>query len=57
LGVLLTLAAGFLGWKMVQRHHVGIDLTAEQERLEPRGVAGGERLEFGQNRAHGQRVS
>ena len=36
LGVLLTLAAGYLGWKIVQKHHVGVDLTPEQERLEPR---------------------
>jgi uncharacterized membrane protein len=34
-GVVLTAAAGFLGWKMVQTHHVGVDLTPEQERLEP----------------------
>ena len=36
LGMLLTLGAGFLGWKLVQTHHVGVDLTPEQERLEPR---------------------
>ncbi len=24
-GFLLTLIAGFLGWKMVQKHHVGVD--------------------------------
>jgi uncharacterized membrane protein len=36
LGMVLTLAAGFLGWKLVQTHHVGVDLTPEQERLEPR---------------------
>lgn len=35
LGIGLTLPAGFLGWKLVQDHHVGIHLTAEQERLEP----------------------
>jgi uncharacterized membrane protein len=35
-GVAITLVAGFLGWQMVQKHHVGIDLTPEQERLEPR---------------------
>lgn len=35
IGVLLTLAAGFLGWSMVQNHHVGVNLSAEQERLEP----------------------
>jgi uncharacterized membrane protein len=35
IGLAFTLPAGFLGWKMVQRHHVGVDLTPEQERLEP----------------------
>lgn len=35
IGVLLTLPAGFLGWSLVQDHHVGIKLTPEQERLEP----------------------
>lgn len=37
-GVILTVAGGFLGWKMVQTHHVGVDLTPEQERLEPRPI-------------------
>lgn len=35
LGVLLTLGAGWLGWRLVQTHHVGVLLTPEQERLEP----------------------
>ncbi|HET7545106.1 MAG TPA: DUF2231 domain-containing protein [Polyangiaceae bacterium] len=35
LGVLLTVPAGFLGWSLVQDHHVGIQLSNEQERLEP----------------------
>ncbi len=35
-GVLLTVVAGFLGWKLVQTHHVGVDLTPEQQRFEPR---------------------
>jgi uncharacterized membrane protein len=35
IGVLLTLPAGFLGWSMVQDHHVGVRLSHEQERLEP----------------------
>jgi uncharacterized membrane protein len=35
IGVLLTLPAGFLGWSMVQDHHVGVNLTNAQERLEP----------------------
>jgi|SRR6478609_442764 len=34
-GVLLTLASGFLGWSLVQDHHVGVQLSREQERLEP----------------------
>ena len=38
LGVLCMLAAGFLGWTLVQTHHVGVDLTDEQARLEPRGA-------------------
>jgi uncharacterized membrane protein len=35
LGVVFTLIAGYLGWSMVQTHHVGVQLTREQERLEP----------------------
>ena len=26
-GFLLTLTAGFLGWTLVQKHHVGVDIT------------------------------
>jgi uncharacterized membrane protein len=33
--VLLTLAAGSLGWMLVQTYHVGIRLTADQAREEP----------------------
>ena len=36
IGVVLTGIAGFLGWMMVQTHHVGVDLTPEQRRYEPR---------------------
>lgn len=36
IGVLLTLASGFLGWSLVQDHHVGIRLTPQQEQLEPK---------------------
>lgn len=36
IGVVLTGVAGFLGWMMVQKHHVGVDLTPEQQRYEPR---------------------
>lgn len=35
LGIGVSLPAGFLGWKLVQDHHVGVRLTPEQERLEP----------------------
>jgi uncharacterized membrane protein len=35
LGFAATLIAGFLGWRMVQKHHVGVDLTPEQERIDP----------------------
>jgi len=35
LGVLLTLGAGWMGWRLVQTHHVGVILTPEQERYEP----------------------
>ncbi|KUJ68265.1 hypothetical protein ACZ90_20295 [Streptomyces albus subsp. albus] len=34
-GVALTIAAGFLGWMLVQDFHVGIRLTDMQERDEP----------------------
>jgi uncharacterized membrane protein len=27
LGFILTLAAGFFGWTLVQKHHVGVDVT------------------------------
>jgi uncharacterized membrane protein len=33
-GFVFTLLAGYLGGEMVQRHHVGIDLTAEQARID-----------------------
>lgn len=34
-GIAFLLPAGFLGWKLVQDHHVGVRLSPEQERLEP----------------------
>ncbi|HEY8944176.1 MAG TPA: DUF2231 domain-containing protein, partial [Polyangiaceae bacterium] len=37
-GVSLLLVSGYLGWSLVQTHHVGVDLGAEQvrpERIEP----------------------
>lgn len=30
LGFLLTLAAGFLGWTLVQKHHVGVDVDRKE---------------------------
>ncbi len=33
-GFLVTLLAGFLGFSLVQVHHVGVELTDEQRRLE-----------------------
>ncbi len=35
IGILITIGAGWLGWSLVQRHHVGVELTPEQERIEP----------------------
>jgi len=55
LGVCLTIAAGFLGWKMVQVHHVGVELTAEQQRLEPRITRPAERSGPLPEARHGQR--
>jgi uncharacterized membrane protein len=34
LGFMATLAAGFLGWSLVQTHHVGVELTDDQQRFE-----------------------
>jgi len=33
-GLVCTLAAGFLGWMLVQTYHVGVELTAHQQRDE-----------------------
>lgn len=35
IGLLLTSIGGFLGGELMQRHHIGISLTEEQERIEP----------------------
>jgi uncharacterized membrane protein len=32
-GFILTLAAGFLGWTLVQKHHVGVDIEHPAQRL------------------------
>lgn len=36
LGFCFTVAAGALGYKLVQTHHVGVQLNDEQQRFEPR---------------------
>lgn len=36
LGLIALLTAGALGWKLVQTHHVGVDLSDEQRRLDER---------------------
>jgi uncharacterized membrane protein len=35
LGVVATLVAGAMGWTLTGTHHVGVDLTPEQERIDP----------------------
>ena len=35
IGVAVTIAAGFLGWTLVQHYHVGVHLIPEQELAEP----------------------
>jgi uncharacterized membrane protein len=37
-GLLCTLAAGWQGWNLVQKHHVGVTLSAEQLRADSREV-------------------
>ena len=34
IGVVLTVAAGFQGWSLVQEHHVGVNLTPEQQEID-----------------------
>jgi len=36
LGFILTAIAGFLGASLIHNHHVGVSLTEEQKKLEPR---------------------
>lgn len=36
LGLLATLGAGYLGWTLVQTHHVGVHLTPTEEQMEER---------------------
>jgi uncharacterized membrane protein len=33
IGFALTLAAGFLGWTLVQKHHVGVDIEHPAQRI------------------------
>jgi uncharacterized membrane protein len=33
IGFILTLAAGFLGWTLVQKHHVGVDIEHPGQKL------------------------
>jgi uncharacterized membrane protein len=35
-GWLVTVTAGWFGWKMVQTHHVGVELAPEEEHFEER---------------------
>jgi uncharacterized membrane protein len=32
LGVILTIAAGYFGWTLVQNHHVGVEFSPDEER-------------------------
>ncbi|MGI8951295.1 MAG: hypothetical protein ACR2FN_06885 [Chitinophagaceae bacterium] len=32
-GFILTLIAGFLGWALVQKYHVGVDAFTEDEKI------------------------
>jgi uncharacterized membrane protein len=57
LGVVLTLVGGFLGATLVQKHHVGVDLTPEQERYEPRASPRSDRHKPIPGASHGQQVS
>lgn len=38
IGVALTVAAGFQGWALIQTHHVGVQLTPDQQRLEQQAL-------------------
>ena len=34
-GLFCTYTAALYGWNLVQKHHIGVDMTMEQENLEP----------------------
>lgn len=53
-GLGLTLAAGYFGWKLVQTHHVGVELTPEQQRYEPKPAPRVERDHQVPGTGHGQ---
>src|SRR5690606_30824676 len=36
IGVAGLLVSGYLGWSLVQTYHVGVDLSRDQQRFEPR---------------------
>ena len=40
IGVLLTIAAGFFGWTLIQDDHVGVRLTREQEQIDTAATEG-----------------
>ena len=45
-GVVALLVSGYFGWSLVQTHHVGVNLTREQQALEPnRGIETHGRIE------------
>ena len=39
IGIGITLMAGWLGWNLVQKHHVGVEPAADLERPELRRAA------------------
>jgi uncharacterized membrane protein len=52
-GVVTLLVSGYFGWSLVQTHHVGVNLTREQQALEPhRGVEPHGQVEARRNLPH-----
>jgi hypothetical protein len=50
IGVGLLLLSGYFGWSLVQTHHVGVDLTREQEALDrERELENSRRADHGQD--------
>ena len=55
-GVVVLLVSGYFGWTLVQTHHVGVNLTREQQALEPhRGVETHGRIQPPSDVAHPSR--